>query len=144
MELLRKSTVRRDGFTLIEVLVSIIILSIVLTVMLQLVSGALYSKRISGDYTQAVFYAREKMEEILLSDNLSEMILSGEFEDGYSWRVDIEYQRPEKEDEAIVQKPILDLFTVNVDIIWRDKNREKRYNISTIKIAGMAGEKKAS
>jgi len=120
------------GFTLIEVLVAISLLAICLVVILQLFSGSLKSGKLSDDYTRGVFHAREKMEEILLSDNMEEGITEGEFEDGFRWKADI--VRMEQREEEVSRLPF-DTFNVAVEISWGSEGHEKHLKIDTIKVA---------
>ncbi|WDN90303.1 general secretion pathway protein I [Desulfosarcina sp. BuS5] len=77
------------GFTLIEILVALVILSISLVTIMQLFSGGLKASRIAGDYTQAIFLAREKMEELLLDKEDSTEITEGDFNNDYKWQAEI-------------------------------------------------------
>ncbi len=77
------------GFTLIEILVALVILSISLVTIMQLFSGGLKASRIAGDYTQAIFLAREKMEELLLDKNIPAEITEGDFDNDYKWQAGI-------------------------------------------------------
>ena len=65
------------------------VLAICLVVILQLFSGGLKSGRVSDAYTRGIFYAREKMEEILLSESPEEGVNEGDFDDDYRWRSEI-------------------------------------------------------
>ena len=123
---------RCGGFTLIEVLVAISVLAICLVVILQLFSGGLKSGKLSDEYTRGVFHAREKMEEILLSDNLEEGITEGEFEDGSRWKADI--VRMEQREEEVSRLPF-DAFTIAVEISWGPEGHEKHLTIDTMKVA---------
>jgi general secretion pathway protein I len=123
------------GFTLIETLVAMMLLAISLVVILQLFSGGLRSGKMADDYTRAIFYAREKMEEYLLADDFQEGIFEGTFDENYRWLVDIKLVKPEDED-ADEEKPLLvDLFNVDVQVFWPVGGREKNFQISTLKIA---------
>lgn len=128
----RYSEVTQRGFTLIEILVAVMILAISVVVILQLFSGGLKASRLSGDYTRAIFHAREKMDEILLQDQMTNAVLEGEFDDGYQWSVDIQYIEP---DEADKSSPVVDSFNIDVNINWFYGNQKKNFKISTIKIA---------
>jgi len=77
---------QEEGFTLLETLVAALVLGIALTVIFQLFSGGLDQARRSGDYTRAVWHARAKMEEILLTGPSATGDARGRFEDGYLWR----------------------------------------------------------
>ncbi|OEU52057.1 MAG: hypothetical protein BA861_12195 [Desulfobacterales bacterium S3730MH5] len=120
------------GFTLIETLVAIAILSISLTVIFQLFSGGLKSSRLSDEYTSGIFHSREKMEEILLAEELTDGVTEGEFEDGFRWRAEILRLEPEEEVEARLP---FDTISINLDIEWDAGRSTKHFEISTIKIA---------
>jgi general secretion pathway protein I len=85
-----KPVLRQRGFTLLETLVAMMILAVALVIIFQLFSEALNTGHISESHTRAVWHAREKMEELLLYETLSEEIREGDFEDGYRWRFRIE------------------------------------------------------
>ncbi|MFO7986680.1 MAG: prepilin-type N-terminal cleavage/methylation domain-containing protein [Desulfatiglandaceae bacterium] len=126
------------GFTLIEILVAISILAISLVVILQLFSGALKSSRISDEYTTGIFYAREKMEEILLRDALTSGEQEGEFDQAYRWRAQI--VRMEQTGEEASKLPI-DMFQITVDVSWdRDSaGQGKHFQLSTLKVVEKQG-----
>jgi len=120
-----------DGFTLIEILVAISILAISLVVILQLFSGGLKSSRLSDEYTRGIFHAREKMGEVLLSKEVSAGETEGEFSDSFRWKCQIELIESVEEDE---EKLPFNMFNIKVDIIWDAGGKEKRFQVSTIKI----------
>lgn len=122
-----------QGFTLIETLVAISILGICLVIILQLFSGGLRSGKLSDDYTRAIFYAREKMEEALLAENYTEEILEGEFEDGFRWK--IEKTLDVSEEEEIEKKMPFSIFIIKVSIRWPSGLHERHFEISTMKVA---------
>jgi general secretion pathway protein I len=123
------------GFTLIETLVAMMLLAISLVVILQLFSGGLKSGKMADDYTRAVFYAREKMEEYLLADDFQEGIYEGTFDEDYRWLVDIKLVEPKEEEEGKEEISMVDLFNVDVMVFWPEGGREKNFQISTLKIA---------
>lgn len=121
-----------DGFTLIETLVAMAILSISLVVIMQLFSGGLKSSRLSDNYTRAIFHAREKMEEILLDDNFTDMAMEGEFSDGFEWKAQALRFEPDQDEEET--KLPVDIFSIKVDVSWHEGSQEKHFEISTLKI----------
>ena len=123
--------VSNNGFTLIEILVAISILSISLVVIFQLFSGGLKSSRLSDEYTRGIFHAREKMGEILLSQDLSEGETGGEFSDSFRWKSLVERIESGEEDE---EKLPFNMFNIKVDIIWDVGDREKHFQVSTMKM----------
>lgn len=125
---LLKPIVESKGFTLIETLVAVMILSISLVVVMQLFSGGLKSNKISNDYSYGIFHAREKMEELLLTEELLPGSFSGEFDDGYRWHTMAEIIG---EDDEVSGKMPVSMMRIDVDISWQVGNREKHYKLST-------------
>ena len=116
------------GFALIEILVAISVLAISLVVIFQLFSGGLKSRKLSEQYGRGIFYAREKMAEILLSPDLSEGDTQGEFEDNYQWRAVTNRVVPEEEENLPV-----DLVNIKLSISWREGAKGKVFTINTLK-----------
>ena len=126
-----------DGFTLIEILVAMAILGICLVTILQLFSGGLKSSKVSDEYTRAIFHAREKMEEILLAEELTEEALAGDFGNGFEWNAEISrVQLDEEEDTRI---PV-DTYAIKVQVQWSEGRHGKDFEISTLKIAEKVDE----
>ena len=69
------------GFTLIEIMVTMAILGIALTVIIELFSGGLRLAKKSEDYSRAVFYGRQLLEEICLQEEIFEKEEEGEQND---------------------------------------------------------------
>jgi general secretion pathway protein I len=118
----------QKGFTLIETLVAVMVLSISLVVVMQLFSGGLKSNKISNDYMYGIFHAREKMEELLLTDELLPGSFNGDFGDGYQWQAAIAFVGAE-DDEA--EKLPVSTMSIRLDVSWSNGNREKHYILST-------------
>lgn len=119
------------GFTLLETLVAMMILSVALVVIMQLFSGGLRSGRIAEDYNQAVFFAKEKMEEILLAKHFTESLNEGAFDQKYRWKAQIE---PIVMDETGQIDDSVKLFNIKVDVLWDEGKQERNYEISTIRL----------
>jgi general secretion pathway protein I len=119
----------QNGFTLIETLVALMLLAISFVIIMQLFSGGLKSSRVTTDYIYGIFHAREKMEEILLSDNLTAGTVSGEFDDGYEWSATVFIPQLE-EDDPTPRMPVV-TADVSVDVWWRVGDQEKRFGLNT-------------
>ncbi len=109
------SNSRRDGFTLIEVIVAIAILGISLVLVMQLFAGGLRAARASCDYSRAVIHAKDKMEEITDSPESNR----GTFSDGYRWETEVQ---PYKELKDNVYK----LVKIKVRVMWPDVRKNSR------------------
>jgi general secretion pathway protein I len=121
---------KSKGFTLIETLVAIMVLSISLVAIMQLFSGGLKAARLSENYTRAVFHAREKMEELLVSPKMAEGELEGSFDDEFRWKAEIRHIESVKD-----SNPSTDTFAIRVEISWNEGESRKRFDISTLKVA---------
>jgi general secretion pathway protein I len=122
---------KQNGFTLLETLVAMMILSIALVIIFQQFSGALNAGHISESYTRAVWHAREKMDELLLYETLSEDNQEGDFEDEYRWRYRIEQV---KSDSGLNLEGFAS-FTITVWVSWEQGRNTKQVDISTLTLA---------
>ena len=133
----------RKGFTLIEVLVSVVLLGIGLTVILELFSGGLRSARISEEYTRAVWYGRTKMEEMLITGDLPEGMTEGTFDHQYSWKAEVKKSNPSivQEMETMTALPT-DLYQIVVTVTWPSGTRQRSLEIESLRaFKGEPGEK---
>ena len=126
-----KPVLRQQGFTLLETLVAMMVLSIALVIVFQVFSGALNAGHISESHTRAVWHAREKMDELLLYEALSEEIQEGDFEDGYRWRYQIEKAAADSQMKLAGAAA----YIIRVWISWEQGQKTKQMNISTLTIA---------
>lgn len=119
-----------QGFTLIETLVAMMILSIAIVTIFQLFSGSLRAGKLSDNYSRAVFHAKEKMEEILISEKMAEGDFQGRFDDEFQWKAEIR-----RSDTLKDSSPPLNTFAIRVDVRWREAESLKSVSVSTLKIA---------
>ena len=131
------------GFTLIEVVVALAIMSIGLTVLIELFSGGLRLGRTSGEYSKAVNYARLKMEEVMTQQGVEEGTEEGKFDDTYRWQVDLK-----KVDILPVEKigpfePPALLFQIRVDVLWKSGSKERSAHFESFRTIKKSDEKKS-
>ncbi len=107
------------------------ILSISLVIILHLFSQGLQTVGISEDYTRAAFYAKEKMEEILIYPALAEGEWSGACDEDFKWRVTI--KNTSEEDES--KESGLIIFDILIDVTWPDGAQDRSYQLQTLKTA---------
>lgn len=129
-----KTADRSRGFTLIETLVAVMILSVSLVVVMQLFSGGLKANKISNDYLYGIFHAREKMEELLASSDLLPGSFSGDFKDGYKWQAVIAFT---DEADEISEKMTVSAMNIRLDISWMMGGREKHCRLETTALTDM-------
>lgn len=86
-----RSTPRRNGFTLLEVLVSLAILSATLILAYQVISGAVFAQERAEGWTKATLLGEARMRELL--DGFPEVQeTEGAFpspDDRYSWKLSV-------------------------------------------------------
>lgn len=120
------------GFTLLEVMVSMAILGIALTCILQLFSGGLDSVKRSGDYTKALLYAKEKMDEVISSNYLTEGEESGESDDkNYKWHMEIMPAEFQQEEEY--KNLTLKIYELTLRVSWVGTGKERNVELNTLK-----------
>jgi len=125
----------QGGFTLMEVLVSMAILGISLTLMLELFSGGLRSAKISEEYTKAIWYGKAKMEEMLTVQELSEGVTEGSFDSVYAWRSEVKISNPKLsvEEDAQTILPI-DLYQIVVRVTWPSGSGRRSYEVESLRV----------
>ena len=112
---------RQEGFTLIEVVVALIVLSVAVVAVLQLFGGGLRLARASGDHLEATLLASGKLAE-LSGEPLEEGTTEGT-EGDYRWSLRVAEDPslpPEEPDPA--NPDAVRLARVTVDVRW-GKNR---------------------
>jgi len=121
----KKSTCR--GFTLLEVLVSTALLATVFVAVVGLASQSLRNITRMKPQESALLHAREKMNEVLLLEELGPGTQSGEWRDGYRWQMQISPSSY----NAQLQDRTNGLFDIRIVIRWGESEREKAYTVET-------------
>lgn len=140
----RSDVLSTTGFTLIEVVVAMAILGVGITLIIELFSGSLRLVRTSGEYTQAVNYARVKLEEVTVKPSMVEGTEEGEFDKTYRWQVDVKRMDllpPRIETDF---KPPVDLFQVKVHVLWKSGTKERSTVLETYRTIKLEEEEKKS
>jgi general secretion pathway protein I len=127
--------VNNSGFTLIETLVAMMLISVTLVLIMQAFSSGLTSVNTSESYTIAIFHASEKMEELSLYKKLSPGIMTGTFNARYRWeteikKTEISMNMMNDEKENIVQ---YDMFLIAVTVFWKSGSTEKDFKLITLR-----------
>lgn len=119
------------GFTLIEIMVAMAVMAIALTVIIELFSGALRLARKSEDYSRAVFYGRQLLEELNLKTAFPTLEATGKFESAYRWKYVVE-PVPMVSEEQEKEFPI-ELYKLKVWVLWDSGTREKSLTFESLK-----------
>lgn len=124
---------RGQGYTLIEVLVAMIILSLTLTIIFRIFSGGLLKIGIATDYTRAAMVA----ESVLAATGTTEQLIAGESSgrwlDKYRWSRSVTPYQP-----ANVSSPnntSVNAYKVTVVVEWPVRDGIRSVDLSTLKLA---------
>ena len=116
------------GFTLLEVLVALALLSVALVVILQLFSANLRGIAVSEDLAKAVMKAESAMREVLDDEDIAEKSSSETTSDGY--RVDVAITNAE---EGRTENLSLKLLQIRLTVHWKDGIKERALTLKTMK-----------
>ena len=117
------------GFTLLEVLVAMVLLSISLVAIFELFSADLRGIAKSDDYSHAVIMAESKMREILDDDTLAERTWTESTDDGY--RIDAVVSSTASDRTENLQ---IKLLEINLTVSWIKDAKERTLNLKTLKM----------
>ena len=118
-----------SGFTLLEVLVALAILSIAITLIIQLFSANLRSVSISGNMSSAVVWSDARMREILADPSLTEKAWREITDDGYRIEVSIGEVLKERTDNLPVR-----MMEVTLIVRWDEGRKERNIQLKTVKM----------
>jgi type II secretion system protein I len=123
--LLHKSTDDNSGFTLIEIVVTLAILSLGLPVLLQSFSNVANNQRISEDKTTVLYLLRTRMAEIELQGYPDIGTEEGEFGENsrYRWRSEVHGVESDEFEEG--------LRAVTVTITWLEQGKTESTSMNT-------------
>jgi general secretion pathway protein I len=130
------------GFTLIEVLVAMAILSIGMMVLMELFSGGLRLGRTSGEYSKAVNYGRLKMEEVMTQQGIEEGTQEGKFDDTYRWQVDFKKVDLLPAEKTGPFEPPALFFQIRVEVLWKSGAKERSARFESFRTIKKSEEKK--
>jgi len=121
-----------QGFTLIEVLVAFMILTLSLSVLFRIFSGGLNNVAVAGDYARAVLVAESRLARIGRSEPLLVGQTSGESGEGFRWRQIIEDYMPRDSDTALTA-PVSG-YHVSVEVSWTRNGREQQIILDSLRV----------
>lgn len=117
------------GFTLLEVLASLALLGIALTVILQLFSANLRGIEASDDYIHAVVQAQVRMREILEEEDLTERTWEETTDEGYRLLAQIIQTEKERTENLPV-----DLLEIKLTVRWSKGSKQRQVLLKTMKV----------
>jgi general secretion pathway protein I len=121
-----------QGFTLIEVLVALTILSLSLAIIFSVFSVGLRSRRAAEEYEQATMLAESKLNSVGIDEPIQEGDTVGRFNDRFWWKMVVTPYHEEGRNEAkdLLGRPLL----VTVIVSWGDAGDEKSVTLTTLRL----------
>jgi len=130
----KKRTRSEAGFTLLEVLLAVVIMGVSLTTILLQFQTALHAGSISQERTNAVIYAKEKLESLKIEDELSESSQSGVLESGYEWETEISLYEYEDQAEDISYEDLRhETYKLRATVKWNSGINKRQVELITLK-----------
>ena len=123
---------KNSGFSLLEMIVAIMVLSLSLGALYQAVAGASKIIRVDEKYAYASGIAQSLLAEYAVVPDTG-LVQSGETDGGFRWQVNaepIEGDYPAQLDEGSLQQ-------LGISVSWGDEDSERRINLISI-VAGIA------
>lgn len=124
---------RHLGFTLLEVLVAFLILSIVLTLALRVAGSIARASGLFSDYAMATMRAENILAEAQLDDGLAPGTTAGVAEGQWHWRRRVSPHR--EAGRAFDANPAWQLLRIDVDVNWSRGGRERGLSVSTLHLS---------
>ncbi|MGC2061614.1 MAG: type II secretion system protein [Thermodesulfovibrionales bacterium] len=118
-----------EGFTLLEVLIAMAVLSIALVAVFELFSAGLRGMAASVDYVEAVVKAEAKMREILDDEDMAEKSWQETSEDGYRFDASIKKTEEDRTDNLPVE-----LLDISLTVSWSRGIKDRTLKLKTLKL----------
>ncbi len=125
---------QQRGFTLLEVLVAFVLFALAFATVMQILTGSVRNTARSQEYTQATLWADSIMAEVGLTVPIESGGSSGNFNDKYSYILDIsEYEMIIGEDSLVSESLPVELYRVAVEVSWGESGNPARATFVTLK-----------
>ena len=127
-----------SGFTLLEIMVALAILSLGIVTVLELLAGSLNIGVKASRHTQAAIYAQNIMDRAFAQTMLEDGEERGEFPDGYSWVARVQEVRLDDTSSRFQsnrpnQLDFFHLKEIAVQIAWEENGGAKTFTVRSLR-----------
>jgi prepilin-type N-terminal cleavage/methylation domain-containing protein len=129
----------RQGFTLLEIMVALVLIAIVVVSVIQLSSANLRNLATTNDQIDALIYANSKMREILDLDKIEDESWNEKDDNGYSYEITIAESMKKRTDSLAVKMEEITLVTS-----WVAGKKKKQIVLKTLKVVSKADTLKSA
>ncbi len=123
---------RQSGFTLLEIMAAFLVFTLSFAVVMQVMSASLRNTRLSGNLTQAALFAQSKMDLLGIEAPMEESADSGEFDDKYSWEMQITLYQPDDDRSLNSELIPVDLYQVDLVVYWEQARKQQEATFTTL------------
>ncbi len=133
-----KRKANNQGFTLLEIVVALAVMSLCITAILQSFVRATSSTRVAGDYYEALQIAETRMA-LLVAQPEPERNDGGSLQNGFRWQSSVAEFEPMDEDPLSMGSPLQSLdnsripYHYLVEVFWGE-NDERSLQLNTIRL----------
>lgn len=120
------------GFTLIEILIATAIFSFSLGALFAVYSNVIIASAAAKERALARLHLQSLLAEIGVTRPLTQQEQSGEFGDGYSWRIAIEPYGTSAERAAAR----VSAWDVTASVEWTSRGKARALSLSTVRLGG--------
>ena len=128
---------RQTGYTLIEVLVAFMILTLALTVLLRIFSGGLRNVSVSSDYATATLIAESRLAAAGIDIPLTPGETSGTEGERFEWTVNVQDYLPWPGYRSAARG--VDAYRVTVTVEWPNGDNTRSVGLSTVRLRTEGG-----
>ena len=121
----------QQGFSLLETLVALAVLAIALGVIYQIFGTSLRNMQYAKDYSYAQMLAESKLSELSKGIPVKEGAYGGDFNDKYSWQMDVA-PLPVVSDDGADE---VNKFRVDFSVRWNSGGRQQMITLRTYRLA---------
>ena len=125
---------RMRGFSLIEMVAAFLVFALGVGVLMQILTESMHSARKSSDYTMAALWAQSKLDVVGVGEHIEEGGSSGEFDDKYSWELEVRMVDP-----ASVEPPPQQAMRPTNDANARNQQQNPKGDYVAAGQAGLGG-----
>ena len=124
---------RYRGFTLLEILVAFIVLSLAGGALLQLFHGGLRNVALSSEYSRAALLARSKIAEMDAYQVVESGESEGEFDETFRWQLTTSpYTDPGTIASILSARADYQAMRMQLAVIWGEHDDETRFVVESI------------
>ena len=130
---------KQTGFSLLEVLVAFVVLTLVLSVLMQIFSGGIRNTKRAGHHQQAILLAKSKLAGVGIETPLYLGETAGRFDSQYQWRLSIYphqddgLQSYDSQNSTPLILPVA-LVNTSIEVFWDEPDASGSVKMQTLRL----------